>query len=149
MSKWERQMFCWIAPLNAKQTMQTELNLQGVGAPDAVLSAVERGVDIFDSGYAHRATAAGAALTFAAASPASDGATPASASGSHSAEFGQVAASQVAAGGAQSSSDSRDTVGECAAAMDLWDVRHRASTAPLLPGCSCYTCTRWVWQSHL
>ena len=41
--------------------------MQGVGAPDSVLSAVECGVDLFDSSYAHRATAAGTALTFSVA----------------------------------------------------------------------------------
>lgn len=110
--------------------------LQGVGAPDAVLSAVERGIDLFDSGYAHRATAAGAALTFQL-----DGALHSSTSMADRCDGNgsDVGLAVRAASPPDHGSDSSAAAAN-AAAVDLWDTRHRASRQPLLSGCSCYTC---------
>jgi queuine/archaeosine tRNA-ribosyltransferase len=120
--------------------------VQGVGAPDSVLSAVECGVDLFDSSYAHRATAAGTALTFSLAA-----AEPSATSSMHGVSMDLSAllclwcacaasacnlAAGMIAGDVVSSSHS--------AAIDLANERHCESTAPLLPGCTCYTCSRFA-----
>lgn len=110
--------------------------MQGVGSPAAVLSAVERGVDLFDSGYAHRATAAGAALTFQLHSASDSSASMADRCGGSGSD---VRAAGQAAGPPDHGSGGRAATGD-AAAVDLWDIRHRASREPLLSGCSCYTC---------
>ncbi len=133
---------------------------QGIGAPDAVLAAVEHGVDLFDSGYAHLATAAGAALTYPAGADPAAAASAAgrdAAGGSHAANeavgssgYGSssgngAAASQngAASGTAASGGRGADEGLPAAAAVNLRDLSHRASQEPLLAGCSCYTCSRW------
>ena len=85
---------------------------QGVGAPDAVFAAVAAGVDLFDSSYAHLATASGAALAF-----------PLQSDGSRGPGEGSGAAASQPPG-----------------IVDLWDSSNRADRRPLVPDCSCYTC---------
>jgi Queuine tRNA-ribosyltransferase len=126
------QMTCWV---------------QGVGAPDSVLSAVACGVDLFDSSYAHRATAAGNALTFAVVEPES-GATASLRGGvvdvsTKLCTFVCIRCLCILS--SKRGLTAGDAVnGGHSAAIDLADERHCESTAPLLPGCTCYTCSRYA-----
>lgn len=127
---WHSQIVCWV---------------QGVGGPDSVLSAVECGIDLFDSSYAHRATAAGTALTFAVVQPES-GATASLRGGSVDVSTKLctfVCMHCLCILPSKRGLTAGDHVdGGHSAAIDLADERHCESTAPLLPGCTCYTCSR-------
>eukprot|EP00899_Mesostigma_viride_P008366 jgi/Mesvir1/17530/Mv08782-RA.1 len=90
-------------------------HVAGMGMPEEVLMGVQEGLDLFESSYPHSMTVNGFAITF---------------------EVDMDAGAHVATGG----SASREEEVERSSRVNLRCLTHRKSRAPILKGCSCYTC---------
>jgi queuine tRNA-ribosyltransferase len=113
------------APLRALP----RLSLAPPSTPHQILRQIALGMDVFATPLVNQVSDAGVALSFSfpAAAPeaASPPPPPASLSSDSAAATDDVAVSRSSPLG-----------------FDMWTPDHRASLAPLVAGCPCYTCTR-------
>ena len=133
----------------------------GLGAPLDVLDAVEAGVDLLEASFCHQCTTQGYALTFPVKPPTTkdskkrkrgdgkdgDGREEGDAVDEKSAPGdGDGAGDEKSAPGVGEEEDAnrRLLTGGDAFKSNMWALAYRADKRPLLPGCECYTCERYM-----
>ena len=134
----------------------------GLGAPLDVLDAVELGVDLVEASFCHRCTTQGYALTFPVKPPAGtkgskkrkrgdgkDGDGDGEGIVDEERVVGDVeGVAEVGEGrgedGEEEDANRRLLTGGDAFKSNMWALAYRADKRPLLPGCECYTCERYM-----
>ena len=134
----------------------------GLGAPLDVLDAVELGVDLVEASFCHRCTTQGYALTFPVKPPAGTKGSKKRKRGDGKDGDGdgegivdeervvgdeeRVAEDGEGRGedGEEEDANRRLLTGGDAFKSNMWALAYRADKRPLLPGCECYTCERYM-----
>ena len=123
----------------------------GLGAPLDVLDALESGVDLVEASFCHQC-AQGFALTFPVKPPPTTNGAGGlkkrkrcdgkDGDGRHE----RVAEDEerVAEDGEEEDANRRLLTGGDAFKSNMWALAYRADKRPLLPGCECYTCERYM-----
>ena len=117
------------------------VHVAGVSAPLEAIAMIEAGVDLLDNAFCHGATLAGKALRFpvdeaeARAGGFDDDAFPPTIDGSE----------QNDRNATDEDTTRRDAFlfsGADAFSLNLWSLKYRTDTRPLLKNCECHTCRR-------
>lgn len=128
--------------------------MTGAGSPLEVLEAVALGVDVFDGAYPVVVTLAGHALTF----PVNPGITTAHGDAAAAAEDGVANGSGKGglqgAGHSAGAAAAADTVdgldcGGTDSKINLWAMQYVRDKRPLLPGCTCFTCSQGYTRAYI
>ena len=102
------------------------VHVAGVSAPLEAIAMIERGVDLLDNAFCHGMTLAGRALRFPVD------------------EKDAKATSRASAAGATADDETkRDALlfsGADAYSLNLWSLKYRTDTRPLLENCECHAC---------
>ena len=131
----------------------------GLGAPLDVLDALESGVDLVEASFCHQCTTQGYALTFPVKPPPTtngagglkkrkrcDGKDGDERHERVAEDEERVAEDEerVAEDGEEEDANRRLLTGGDAFKSNMWALAYRADKRPLLPGCECYTCERYM-----
>ena len=138
----------------------------GLGAPLDVLDALESGVDLVEASFCHQCTTQGYALTFPVKPPPTtngagglkkrkrcDGKDGDERHERVAEDEERVAEDEervaedeerVAEDGEEEDAKRRLLTGGDAFKSNMWALAYRADKRPLLPGCECYTCERYM-----
>ena len=124
----------------------------GLGAPLDVLDALESGVDLVEASFCHQCTTQGYALTFPVKPPPKTNGAGGSKKrkrrdgkdGDERHERVAEDEERVAEDGEEEDAERRLLTGGDAFKSNMWALAYRADKRPLLPGCECYTCERYM-----
>ena len=124
----------------------------GLGAPLDVLDALESGVDLVEASFCHQCTTQGYALTFPVKPPPTTNGAGGlkkrkrcdGKDGDERHERVAEDEERVAEDGEEEDANRRLLTGGDAFKSNMWALAYRADKRPLLPGCECYTCERYM-----
>ena len=125
-----------VAACVAELPREKPVHVAGVGAPLDLIAMIENGVDLMDNAFAHVMTLAGRALRF-----------PVDAKDVE--EKGKDAKTRTGASKKRRRDDADDDEtqrdsslfsGSDAFSLNLWSLKYRTDTRPLLENCACHTC---------
>ena len=122
-----------VAACVAELPREKPVHVAGVGAPLDLIAMIENGVDLMDNAFARVMTLAGRALRF-----------PVDAKDLLVEEKGEDAKARTGASKKRrrDASDDDESLfsGSDAFSKNLWSLKYRTDTSPLLENCACHTC---------